>query len=228
MDAAVLEDYIRTAGVVHACPLNGGGGHQGKQLVILEGGLGVVAKLAEGTNATQYLQIRAECGAWLLAQELDWTDLVPMTAFRVVRSIFTENYVAASVQIAWPLFKVAAECGPRHAKDCPDDEIWRVAIFDALALNTDRHGMNWGFVEQMDDRPKLIDHGHAFEAATARSFDFIDLKQGQKIPAENLARVELLLSRRLATPLADVLPTKTFEHVMDRAKAFVDTGDFSV
>ena len=60
MDAGDLEDLIATAPVIHAGRLNGGGGHQDSQLVILDGGVGVVAKLSEGTSPTAHLQIRAE------------------------------------------------------------------------------------------------------------------------------------------------------------------------
>ncbi len=230
MDVRHLEDYISTAPVIHAARINRGGGHQDKQLVVLDGGVGVVAKLAEGANATAHLQIRAERAAWLLAQELGWRDLVPLTAFRVVQSIFTENYVSSSVQVAWPLFKIAAESpapgvARREARDCPDEEIWRIAIFDVLALNTDRNGTNWGFIEGMSDRPKLIDHGHAFEAAQSGSFEFIDLRRGGIVPAEHRERVEGLLERRTTTPLADVLPPQTFQHVMDQARSIVDTGN---
>src|SRR5437868_4554777 len=100
MNTHDLEDFIRTARVLHACPLPGGGGQEG-QLVVLEGGVGVVAKLAESGNATHQLQIRAECAAWLLAQLLEWPDLVPVTTMRVVRSLRTDSYMAASVQLAW-------------------------------------------------------------------------------------------------------------------------------
>lgn len=229
MDVADLQDYMQTAPVVHACQLNGGGGHGDKQLIVLEGGVGLVAKLAEGPIPTAYLQIRAECAAWILAQELGWSDLVPVTTFRVVQSIFTANYVAASVQLAWPLFKVAAEQQPpRTASTCLDAEVWRIAIFDALALNTDRNGTNWGFISEMPDQPKLIDHGHAFDAGAGGSLDFILERRGRPIPPELLDRLRSFFTRASSTELRQLLPPVTFDRVMDRTRDFVQGGLLNV
>jgi hypothetical protein len=231
MNTHDLEDLIQTAQIVHACPLDRSGGGQEAQLLVLEGGVGVVAKLAESGNATHQLQIRAECAAWLLAQLLEWPDLVPVTTMRVVRSLRTDSYMATSVQLAWPLFEVAAEAGPggtpRYARDCPADEISRVALFDVLALNSDRHGLNWGFVRGMDDRPKLIDHGHAFDAATSASFDFINERRGQPVvPGEYVDQVRRLLDPQYSAPLAQILPDATFQRAVTEATNIVRTGNF--
>ena len=69
-----LEDYLRTAEVVHIGPLPGGGGHAHKQLVVLEGGLGAVAKLSsgpdQGTQDEAARQVPREVAAWRLARAI--------------------------------------------------------------------------------------------------------------------------------------------------------------
>lgn len=227
MEAAPhLEDYVRTARVLHATPLPGGGGHQHKQLLVLDGGLGVAAKLAEPDQIASQ-RVRAEVAAWVLAQELRWTDLVPTTAMRAVRSIFSGNDVAASVQVAWPFFRVAAECvPPKSVNDCSDEDVWRVAIFDALCANTDRNDTNWGFVRELD-RPKLIDHGHAFDSGASSTSPFVVLKSGQTIPTEHVARLNRLVGRHGETPLRDLLEGATVDAIIARAQSFVGTGIFS-
>jgi hypothetical protein len=128
MHKAHLEDYLRTARVWHTAPLGGGGGHQHKQLQVLDGGLGVVAKLAEGPDPaarpTAAKQVRGEVAAWFLAHELGWEDLVPVTTLGVVESRFTGEHVAASLQVAWPRFKVAAERALQPVT-CSEEDRWR-------------------------------------------------------------------------------------------------------
>jgi hypothetical protein len=192
---------------------------------VFDGGLGAVAKLAEGptpeAQADATRRVPAEVAAWLLACELGWPDLVPTTTLGVVRSIFTRNYVAASVQVAWPLFRVAGETAATVAS-CPDQDQWRVAIFDALAGNTDRNATNWGFIGGVD-RPKLIDHGHAFDSATPTTSEFSSNRRGQTIPHEHLQRVQKLLVNAGASQLPDVLETATVDAIFVRAQTLVDT-----
>jgi hypothetical protein len=222
-----LEDYIRTARVLHAGPLAGGGGHQYKQLLILDGGLGVAAKLAEPDPIASQ-RVRAEVAAWLLVRELGWTDLVPTTALRAVRSIHSGNDVAASVQIAWPFFELAAESQPpKTPGDCPDADTWRVAIFDALCSNPDRNDTNWGCVRGFD-QPKLIDHGHAFDPNQASTSPFVAARRGQAIPAEYVDRLRRLVGRQRETSLRDVLEEASVDSIIQRAKTFIDTGNLDV
>jgi hypothetical protein len=221
-----LEDYLRTARILHAAPLSGGGGHQHKQLIVLDGGLGVVAKLAEGpdeaTRQDATRRVPAEVAAWILAHGLDWADLVPTTTLRVVRSIFTGDYVAASAQLTWPRFEVAAERSA-GVNDCTEDDRWRIAIFDALAGNTDRNATNWGFIKDLP-RAKLIDHGHAFAAANPTNSEFSIECRGQALPAEHLDRVRAFLLRAPDSLLRDMLDEATVAAILARAQTFADTG----
>jgi hypothetical protein len=197
-----LEDYLRTARIVHTGPLAGGGGHQHKQLVVLDGGLGVVAKLAEGTAAAPG-QVRAEVAAYVLSRELRWSDLVPTTTLRVVRSIVTSHHVAASVQVALPFFKPALE---RQAtvQNCSDEDRWRAAIIDALAWNTDRSEANWGFIEGLPNA-KLIDNGNAFDPSQGIGSSFVADRNNQDIPQDHLDRIQAFMRGSRDSQLREIL-----------------------
>jgi hypothetical protein len=227
MDTRELEDFVRTARVIQSGPMPGGGGHRDKQVVVLTGGVGAVATLAEAPDPVTYVRVRAEQAAWVLAQELGWEDLVPVTSQRVVESIFSHRDAVASVQVVWPIFQTAAELQVT-AQQCPDSEIWRVAIFDALAKNSDRHAGNWGFVGDLRERPRLIDHGHAFDASQAIQSEFVNLKRGQTLQEEEMYALSRLLERRRTTRLAGLLEPTTLDQIMSLAQAFVDSGVFSV
>ena len=121
----------------------------------------------------------------------------------VVESRFTSEHVAASLQVAWPRFKVAAEAALQPA-DCTDEDRWHVAIFDALAGNTDRNATNWGFIEDLK-RAKLIDHGNGFGAAPTTS-QFATELNGQAIPERCLEYVETFAANRRGSRLKKVLP----------------------
>jgi hypothetical protein len=147
---------------------------------------------------------------------------------RVIATPTPYMYFPASVQVTWPLFTPAAELH-YTASQCPDPEVWRAAIFDALALNTDRNATNWGFVDGMPERPKLIDHGHAFDAAQGNSYDFIDLKQNEPIPDSYMKRIhERLIVRGMPTRLVELLPEQTVDRIRNVAHGLVNDGVFSV
>lgn len=228
MERAALEDYIRTARIVVQGPLHRGGGHPDKQLAVLEGGIGVVVKIAVAGDPVKQAQVRAERAAALLASALGWDDLVPATVFRVVESLASDDYVSASVQVVWPMFMPAVERGV-SALSLPDEEIWRVALFDALALNTDRHGGNWGTIEGLDQHPRLIDHGHAFDAAVSGGFDFINLRRNAQIPDEYRERlVTRLREPGLPDELRQLRPQSTIRKIEDLIDIFVNQGQFLV
>jgi hypothetical protein len=229
MHKADLEDYLRTARVLHTAPLGGGGGHQHKQLLVLDGGLGVVAKLAEGptpaARMTAAKQVRGEVAAWFLAQELGWDDLVPVTMLGVVESRYTGEHVAASLQVAWPRFKLAAEL-ELQPKSCTDTDRWRVAIFDALAGNTDRNATNWGFIQDLD-RTKLIDHGNGFGPDPTTSQFATDLN-GQHIPEEYKQHLEVFIANEKGSRLTTALPETTALALFARAQLFVQNSTLSI
>src|SRR5437867_2304595 len=108
-DGAALEAHLREAPVdlYGTFAATAGGGHPDKQLVVVRGGIGALAKLAR--NETEVRQCRAEVGASLLARAMGAADLVPMTVYREVPS--TAGLVDASVQVLWPAFATAMELG---------------------------------------------------------------------------------------------------------------------
>lgn len=229
MHKGELEDYLRTAQVLHVAPLSGGGGHQHKQLMVLDGGLGVVAKLAEGPDpavrSTAAQQVRGEVAAWFLANELGWDDLVPVTTLGVVESRFSGEHVAASLQVAWPRFKVAAERALQPTS-CTEEDRWHVAIFDALAGNTDRNATNWGFIEDLE-RAKLIDHGNGFGTPPTTS-QFATELNGQSIPDVCKQHVEDFVANERGSRLRTVLPDATVDALFQRAQQFVQNGTLSI
>ncbi|HWJ51039.1 MAG TPA: hypothetical protein VNR42_08465 [Solirubrobacteraceae bacterium] len=229
MHKANLEDYLRTARVLHTAPLGGGLGHRHKQLLILDGGLGVVAKLAEGPDdgarSIAARQVCSEVAAWFLAHELGWDDLVPVTTMGVVKSKFTGEHVAASLQIAWPRFNLAAELAMEPA-DCDDSDRWRVAIFDALAGNTDRNATNWGLIQDLP-RAKLIDHGSGFGLEPTTS-QFATELNGEQIPEMHKRYLETFIANEKGSRLPTILPDTAALTLFERAQDLVQNGTLSI
>jgi hypothetical protein len=229
MHRADLEDYLRTAKTLNIAPLSGGGGHQRKQLLVLDGGLGVVAKLAEGPDAAirsiAAKQVRGEVAAWFLAQELGWDDLVPVTTLGVVESRFSGEHVAASLQVAWPRFKLAGEL-ELQPTSCDEIDRWRVAIFDALAGNTDRNATNWGFIQDLP-RAKLIDHGNGF-GPDATTSEFATGLAGQAIPDQYIQHLEAFIASEKGSRLSTVLPEEVLSALFSKAQLFVQNRTLSI
>jgi|1186.fasta_scaffold23554_2 hypothetical protein len=152
-DAAALESHLREAPIDLYGHFPGGGGHADKQLVVVRGGIGALAKLAR--NEQEARQCRFEVGVYQVAKALEWGDLVPATVLREVPT--ATGVVEAGVQILWPAFATAAEAGVTEASVDERDSL-RAAIIDALVQNSDRHTGNWGVVAGA--KLGLIDHGH--------------------------------------------------------------------
>jgi hypothetical protein len=188
--------------------------------------LGVVAKLAEGPDpAIAARQVRGEVAAWFLACELGWDDLVPVTTLGVAESRFTGQHVAASLQVVWPRFKVAAEL-QREPASCGESDRWRVAIFDALAGNTDRNATNWGFIEDLQ-RPKLIDNGNGFDVAPTTS-QFSTELNGQPIPDDYKEPLGTFVASSDQSQLKKMLPDPIVTTLFGRAQSFVQKGTFDL
>jgi hypothetical protein len=83
--------------------LPGGGGHQEKKILVLEGGIAVAAKPGHDPNYAQ--QAKCEVAAHRLAVELGMSKLVPTTVLRRVPGPYGE--VEGSAQVLWPQFVVA-------------------------------------------------------------------------------------------------------------------------
>ncbi len=180
-----LEDYLRTAeidlfGDFEAAE---GGGHPSKELVVLRGGIGALAKLA--LSEPERRQCRSEAGAYVVAHALGWDDLIPVTVLRAVPT--REGQVDASVQILWPAFATAAELGLDEAT-VPGDDALRTALIDGLLLNSDRHSGNWGLVAGA--RLGLIDHGHTAISGLGGISGFYEQWRGHPLDDEHRGRLE--------------------------------------
>src|SRR4051794_26352783 len=108
-ESSDLEEYLRDAAIdfVGVFETAHGGGHPDKELVLFRGGIGALAKLVHDSQTEA--MARSEVAAYVLAHELGWDDLVPVTVYRDVPT--PEGAADASVQILWPAFRAAVELG---------------------------------------------------------------------------------------------------------------------
>src|SRR5262245_5285177 len=81
-----LEVVLETADVV--CPfapqIQGGGGHAAKFFIVLEGGIGAMAKVADPTAPESVRQADREVAGYRLLRMLAWEDLSAVTVRRMV------------------------------------------------------------------------------------------------------------------------------------------------
>jgi hypothetical protein len=184
-DASPLEEYLRTAEIdlYGTFTATAGGGHPSKELVLVRGGIGALAKLA--TSEDEARQSRSEVGAYVLAHLLGWDDLVPVTVQRDVPT--AEGIVPASVQILWPAFRTAQELGINETSVAEQDAT-RCAIFDGLLLNSDRNSGNWGLVATT--RLALIDNGRTLCSAFPGVSGFAQQRRGQNLDEDHAHRLE--------------------------------------
>jgi hypothetical protein len=176
-----LEEYLRTARILDVVsPGNIGGAHE-KRLLILEGGVGVIAKPADVSPEAPQM-VRREAAAWVLARLLGWSDLVAATVIREIPSFSSGGDVEASLMVAWPNNQ------PDQDPGFDDHDVWRAAVFDAAIRQSDRAGHNWLCVPESGGQGtaklKLIDHGYAFffPGRDQIGSTFVEAKRGQPIP----------------------------------------------
>ena len=220
MEDVSLEEYLAAAAIDLHANFEGGGGHANKQLVLVRGGFGAVAKLA--TDDQTRRQARSEVAAYAVARALGWDDLVPVTVYRTVPS--PSGDVEASVQILWPSFKTAAELGIDHTSVAETDS-WRVAILDVLLMNSDRNASNWGQVAQT--RIALIDHGHALIGGQpGLGSDFATSRLGHEIPAPMKEALERLTSSG-GGQLRDIAEEGDHDRILALAGENLSTGNLT-
>jgi hypothetical protein len=221
--APYLEDYLRTAEIMTAAGFPWSGAHPNKQLIVLDGGIGLVAKPADPANVEAPLMSRCEAAAWLLALELGWSDLVSATVLRDV-SLPGVGDLEASLQVLWPAFETATEVGATTTT-CSDRDVWRVALFDAIARNTDRNDSNWGFIKGVPD-VKLVDHGFACALWPNRgpTSQFVEDKRGHPVPPEQLVNVQDFWDSRNGSRLGEVLDPGAVGAIFDRARLIIQSG----
>ncbi len=118
-------------------------------LVILAGGIGVLAKPAD-TVANGDVVVGREAAAWTIARELGWSDLLGATVRRTIRSPDSGQEVAASLQVLWPDYRPIADVNLFS-----DEDVWRAAVFDAVVAHEDRNNNNWVLVPDSGIRVAL-------------------------------------------------------------------------
>jgi len=216
-----LEEYLRTATILYvgAFP-DPGGAHPGK-LVILEGGVGVLAKPADANQAAAEMAPR-EVAAWNVARHLGWGDLVAATVLRREFPGDAGGLVDSSFSVAWPNCK--ADVDPGFA----DEDRWRAAAFDFIVDQSDRSGHNWLAVPVPGGGPsklKLIDHGHCFGYPQAGvNSTFYAEKRGEELPAEIISSLDELLADWPSDPLQDLLPDEIVSNAEGRVRALIERG----
>lgn len=217
-----LEEYLRTAEILYVGGFpSPGGAHPGK-LVILAGGVGVLAKPADA-NAAAAEMVPREVAAWPVAKHLAWSDLVAATVLRQDFPGDAGGRVDASFTVAWPNNKADVDPG------FSDEDQWRAAVFDFVVQQSDRNGHKWLAVPAPTGGPsalKLIDHGHCFGYPPPGSVNstFYARKQGQDLPPDVTSALHGLLDEWPGDALQELLPDEIVSNTEDRVKELLDRG----
>lgn len=218
-DESDLEKHLREAPIDVTGVFGGGGGHPGKQLVVVRGGVGAIAKLAHHDHERQ--MVRAEAGTYLLARELGWDDLVPVTVIRDVPLHQEAATVEASVQVLWPTFTIGLLLSV-EADALPEKDTSRAAVIDALIRNSDRHRENWGLIA--DRKLGLIDHGHAiFPPLAGVNSPFVTRWSNEPIPPEHLVRLQEFVDRD-GGRINECISGEPLKQIVERAKGLLADG----
>jgi len=217
-DGAALEAYLRDAPIdlYGTFAATAGGGHPDKELVVVRGGVGALAKLAR--NETEERQCRAEVGACLVARAVGASDLVPVTVYREVPS--AAGLVEASVQVLWPAFATAAELGLTE-QNVPERDGMRIAVLDVLLRNGDRNSGNWGMIAGA--KVGLIDHGNTALSGMPGLSPFAAAWADRDLEPELADSLERL-SHDGVEGLADVVGEEASDGVVQRARTMVERG----
>jgi len=218
-DAALdaLEQYVMTAPVLGTFEWPRRGSYP-SYLLVLEGGVGVLAK-PDDEHQDGPLITKREASAWVLARLIGWSDLVATTVLRPLSSNRNSSVVHASLQVVW------SEAGTKNVSEFSDDDVWRAAVFDAVIRNADRSGeANWLAVPAYVASPmlKLPDHGYSLEPGLAPPSSLLfNEKQGQALPLECIdALVSLEAALNDQDPLQALLPNAT-AGILERVRALL-------
>lgn len=210
-----LASYMRTARIVSELTFDQHGAHQ-SYLLVLEGGVGVLAKPEDEINLGDVL-VRREVAGWLVARMLGWPDLVAATVLRTIRSFKTGVQVAASLQVLWPFPERIPPLGTFS-----DEDVWQAATFDAVVRHNDRRNNNWLAVPRPNTgaqpRVRLVDHGYAFDPGLGPpSSDFYLARHGQPLPPFVTAALQALQGA-LPADLQGLLPDPELVGVRERTE----------
>jgi hypothetical protein len=214
-----LEQYLREATILDAYSFTEGGGHGGKQVLILEGGVGVLAK--PGGDENQHLMARREVAAWEIIKALGWADLMGATVLRMLHELGNDER-EGSLQVLWPN---AEPDSPVDGYDRQD--VLRAASFDAIIQHTDRNGHNWLSVPRAAtgaSKLKLVDHGYALDMPgqpQAVQSTFFESCKDEELPDEIVDAIEGLLGNWPPGPVQELLDDDARQAASERATRIV-------
>lgn len=215
-----LETFLAGAPVLDVAAFSHTTAHHSYRL-ILEGGVGVIAKPAD-TAPEGAVMCHREAAAWVLARALRWPDLMATTVMRRIASPTSGDEVETSVQVIWPDYLPDADVALFSGED-----IWRAAVVDAVIGHSDRAGHNWLAVPGSSPSPrlKLVDHGHCFpEATSPPGSTFYELRRGQDLPDHSAdALNELVSDRDSLDRLRALLSAAAVEAVVARAETLLSS-----
>jgi len=216
-----LEEYMRTARILDVCgfPATTGGAHP-RKLVILQGGVGVVAKAADASGGAAEMVPR-EVAAWLVARALGWGDLLAATVLREIPS--ASGDIDAAMMVIWPFSQPDVDHG------FEEEDRWRAAVFDLIVDQADRSGHNWLAVpEPANGLPKLklVDHGHCFgyPPGAAVNSTFFNEKQGQELPDRMLEALAEFVRDPPTEVIANLLGADEATRLEERVTALAALG----
>lgn len=216
-----LEEYLRSSRILDICafPATTGGAHP-RKLVILEGGVGTVAKPADASSGAADMVPR-EVAAWVVARALGWTDMLSATVLRQIPS--AQGDVDAALMVAWPTNQPDVDPG------FDDDDRWRTAVFDFIIGQADRGGHNWLAVPDPAHgtaRLKLVDHGHCFGYPPNSSLNstFFNEKKGQHIPTSIMTALVGFSAQPPTATLEPLIGTTEAAEVESRVNRVLGTG----
>lgn len=187
--------------------------------VLLEDGSAGLAKspvLAYLGPRTDYILAGNEQAASVVADLMGWPDLVAPA----VRRWWDGEGCWISLQDLWPpSMRVIPRVAARKARDA--DGI-RLAVFDYLILNQDRHAGNVLVTER--EHLRAIDHELAFVETTPNPDSLYTRENlGRAVPAPLLRAVERLLGAETAE-LNELVGRPGALGVLRRARHLVDAG----
>jgi hypothetical protein len=219
-----LEEYLSSAPILGiAGPIVGGGGHPGKQRLLLAGGVQVIAKPEVEAQEVTKRMVPREAAAWQVAKALGFIGLVAATVLRQVPHPDLGE-VTASVQVFWP--DGHQFCAPLDV--FPEEDLWRAAVFDALVVHEDRGYNNWLAVPAPGGteppQVKLIDNGYAFDCQGERNqpnSTFYSQLENQELPEHIEDGLNALVDGWPIAELDRLVEHEVGERVLQRAQALL-------
>ena len=219
-----LEQLLETAPAMcpFSPPISGGGGHPLKLFVLLEGGIGVIAKVADSAHGDTVRQSHREAAAYRILRLLGWECLAAVTVHRRIIDPSTGVDLEAAVQVIW------ADHVPGGASDAVP-EVWRfrAGIFDALIQHEDRGGANWLIVPASGakDRLILIDNGNSLRGIAVNSVFYQDFRNRSLSDDETTALKSLIAHiNNGADRLQSFLNPAELTGIKSRAEAMLNAG----